>query len=226
MAVYPNAVKQFTNNVDQQDIVFAADMNDVQSEIQAVQIALGTVPSATSNYVLDGGRKVEYGTVKARLDAMQGNLSIPSVGMVQGWGPEQWPNRAWKQYNGYVTDRDEFKYGKGYGFLTKDAGWWLLFLSAIWDFNATGYRTIQLYASGSSIDAELSRDQRLAAATLGTTINQQSSYFGFIPAGTQIRTNIYQNSGGLLNLNNITLNAILLKRDASYYPSTPTPFPR
>lgn len=48
MASYPNSVRTWTTKVDNIDIVYAAHMNDVQDEVRAVQLELGTNPRGTA----------------------------------------------------------------------------------------------------------------------------------------------------------------------------------
>jgi hypothetical protein len=83
MASYPSNVKSFTTKVDGVTTVAAADINDVQSEIVAVETALGTNP-ATS--VLGSGSIGSYtaapGTltnVSARLQNIEAGLSASST---------------------------------------------------------------------------------------------------------------------------------------------------
>lgn len=58
---YPGAVDSFTTKVDDVDDVMAADVNELQDGLEAVQAELGTDPAGT------------YATVKARLD--DGNMA-------------------------------------------------------------------------------------------------------------------------------------------------------
>lgn len=61
MAQYPNTVKVFTTKTDLQDIVYAADMNEAQAEIVAIQTTLGTSPQGASATVKDRIAAVETG---------------------------------------------------------------------------------------------------------------------------------------------------------------------
>lgn len=63
-AVYPGSVRSFSSKIDLTDTVFALHMNDVQDEITAIQIALGTNPA--------GGA----GNVATRIATIEGNRSL------------------------------------------------------------------------------------------------------------------------------------------------------
>jgi hypothetical protein len=97
-AVYPVAVKTFTTRVDAVDTVYAAHINDLQSEVNAVETALGAAPATWEgwsppsqpgayqpHYVIrDGGpastappiaTAKTYTSVTERLDVMQQQLA-------------------------------------------------------------------------------------------------------------------------------------------------------
>lgn len=94
-AVYPVAIKSFTTRVDSVDTVYAAHINDLQSEVAAVEGALGAAPATWEgwtpplfsgglqpNYVTRGGGGAQatappiatartYASVSERLDVVQ-----------------------------------------------------------------------------------------------------------------------------------------------------------
>jgi len=61
MPSYPGNIRVFTPRVDLEDVVKAKHMNDVQAEITAIQVALGTDPSGGSNTVRERIEDVETG---------------------------------------------------------------------------------------------------------------------------------------------------------------------
>jgi hypothetical protein len=67
VALYPRAVRAFTNKRDNVDTNYAAHINDLQDEVAAIQATLGVNPQkdATIN-----GIGKDYGTVGNRLDSM------------------------------------------------------------------------------------------------------------------------------------------------------------
>lgn len=66
--VYPNAIRTFPAHKDGRDFVLAADVNEIQDELTGVESAVGMKPHI---YTTAAGKKVEYKSVAARLDAMQ-----------------------------------------------------------------------------------------------------------------------------------------------------------
>jgi microcystin-dependent protein len=63
-AIYPGSIRSFSTKIDLTDTVFALHMNDVQSEITAIQSTLGTNPhigATTSTTVSDRAAALETG---------------------------------------------------------------------------------------------------------------------------------------------------------------------
>jgi len=78
MATYPGSLKTYTNKVDGVDTVLAADINSVQSEIQAIEAELGTTPKTSiigntaGTYTTNGSGIT---TVSARLTNLEAGLT-------------------------------------------------------------------------------------------------------------------------------------------------------
>jgi hypothetical protein len=68
-ASYPTTVAVLAANVDNTDVVYAADMNAVQDEIIAIETALGTNPHIST------ARSATYGSVDARMESLEGGVS-------------------------------------------------------------------------------------------------------------------------------------------------------
>jgi hypothetical protein len=77
MATYPASLTTYTNKVDGVDVVLAADMNSVQSEIQAIEGELGTnprtsaLPASVGTYSASGTNT----TVDARIKNLEAGLT-------------------------------------------------------------------------------------------------------------------------------------------------------
>jgi hypothetical protein len=78
MATYPGSLKTYTNKVDGVDTVLAADINSVQSEVQAIEAELGTTPKTSiigntaGTYTTNGSGIT---TVSARLTNLEAGLT-------------------------------------------------------------------------------------------------------------------------------------------------------
>ena len=69
-ASYPATIKSFTTKVDVRDIIYAADPNDLQDEVVAIQTALGVTPSLSTSPSTGGtfnATATTFASVSARL---------------------------------------------------------------------------------------------------------------------------------------------------------------
>lgn len=89
MAVYPSAVRTYTQKKDQVTTVDAADVNDLQDEMGATQRTLGVNPL---RYTPTGEPVANYTSVAKRMDAhedtlasLQNQLNILSFAASNGW---------------------------------------------------------------------------------------------------------------------------------------------
>jgi len=78
MATYPNNIKSFTTKVDGVTTVAAADVNDLQSEVVAVQTALGTNPAGS---VLGTSSIGTYTAVPGTLNNVSARLQNLEAGL-------------------------------------------------------------------------------------------------------------------------------------------------
>jgi len=79
MTAYPSTIADFTTKVDNTDYVLAAHVNDLQSEVRAIQTALGTYPDTTSatamaSLTFSNATSTAYGNVKTRLENIEAGL--------------------------------------------------------------------------------------------------------------------------------------------------------
>jgi hypothetical protein len=69
-ASYPATIRSFTTKVDVRDIIYAADPNDLQDEVVAVQTILGVTPSLSTTPSASGtfnATATTFTSVSARL---------------------------------------------------------------------------------------------------------------------------------------------------------------
>jgi hypothetical protein len=213
MATYPSGIKTFTTKQDQLNVVYANDMNDVQTEITSVETTLGADPQVVNNG-LDRGRHVDYGTVKNRLEAMQANLSSPAIYLTKSSYSR--PSRSFATLTSWSVTEDHFGYASASGLTTKDESWWLIHVNGEWDVNSSGYRVFTISFDGS----EMLRDTRLASSAIGTPMGQHITYFARVPETTRVQVGLYQTSGHTLTCRHLEMTALLMKRPASYFTST------
>lgn len=73
-ASWPVSLKIFTAKVDNTDIVYAADVNELQAEVSALETYLGTNPHIST------ARAVTYATVDARFEALEADALLKTGG--------------------------------------------------------------------------------------------------------------------------------------------------
>jgi hypothetical protein len=69
-ASYPATIRSFTTKVDVRDIIYAADPNDLQDEVVAIQTILGVTPSLSTTPSASGtfnASATTFASVSARL---------------------------------------------------------------------------------------------------------------------------------------------------------------
>jgi hypothetical protein len=69
-ASYPATIRSFTTKVDVRDIIYAADPNDLQDEVVAIQTILGVTPSLSTTPSASGtfnATATTFTSVSARL---------------------------------------------------------------------------------------------------------------------------------------------------------------
>jgi hypothetical protein len=71
-AAFPTSVKTFTTRSDNTDTIFAAHINDLQDEVNAIETALGVSPTNSAF------RSTNYGSVDARLEGIETDYSLGS----------------------------------------------------------------------------------------------------------------------------------------------------
>lgn len=77
-ASYPASVASFTTRTDDTDTIFAAHVNALQEEVVAIETALGTAPTNST------ARSTNYGSVDARLEALETDYLIKTGGTLTG----------------------------------------------------------------------------------------------------------------------------------------------
>ena len=76
-ALYPGAVKTFTNRVDFTDTILAAHVNDLQNEVNALEANLGTYVKTGSGWVGSFDQlTTNWNTLKDRLANIEYGLNI------------------------------------------------------------------------------------------------------------------------------------------------------
>jgi hypothetical protein len=103
VAIYPNAVKKFSNRVDYTELVEAADVNVAYDEISATQNILGVLPNTDT---IDG-QLASWPTVSSRITSVRQGKSKPYANVwanniVVGYNtsvPIQWTSKTWDTHN-------------------------------------------------------------------------------------------------------------------------------
>lgn len=210
-AVYPFQYKQFVTHKDVTDTVYASHVNDLQSEVAAVQQVLGLNPAQDTTLKM---KTNTWASVGARMSAIQRGQGLPVFYAYKSADTVKTPpNQASKQIAfpnpGSVHDPEGIY--NGTGFTTNRSGWWILMANCIWE-NGTGAngggwdRSIGFALNGNSISS-----QDLAPIGDGNT-RMGTVWFGPINAGTKVTMWAYHPlTNRTLSINNMEFSAGMLR---------------
>lgn len=210
MATFPNAIKTWVAKKNRSDDVDASHVNALQDEVTAIQTTLGANPQL--DLTLNGKRN-DYKTVGARLDAIARGLDKPFVRLdsaaetIQSSGDVTTVN-----FDSPNAIDDPFGMFNGLGFTIKRSGYYSLTTDVRWPNAYSGYRYLGLFVGS----VEVAADTRTAVlpGAVGASVRQSVAWQGRLNAGAKVTTRLYQNSGGRLSGTGVTLSGSF-QRDVS-----------
>lgn len=128
-AVYPNTTFTWRDRIDNEDPVFANDVNSMADEVIATQATLGTNPQQEKNPIINN-IPVNYASVDARIsDTLAGSLK-PVVEL----STQNLPCRAGQLiFNSYISRFDPFRMYNGNDVVVPADGWWIITSTQQWE---------------------------------------------------------------------------------------------
>lgn len=208
MAVYPTGTKVFSTKHNLTDTVYAADVNDIQDEMVAVQTALGVVPSRASSIISSSGKPVtkDYGTVASRLQSIQMGDDLP-VAHIKCLN--QKINGEKYTYLNFKKVRDSFGLFNGADFTIPVDAWVIVTANSKWEVNTNGFRSMMLADGSGSVYME---DQRPSTSWTDRNTQNFITWQGEVPAGTRLRIRMYQESERALIMQVADMRISILRR--------------
>lgn len=144
VAVYPKAIKSWTDRIDGVNIVWANDPNSLAAEIISIEQTLGAMPQVESKNPV--GKPVTYDSVSARIsDTMLGGqlpfVQLANANFKLGRGGGYY-NGQFNTFNQVVSDH--WKYFNGQDITIQEEGVYIIDASQSWSANSTGYVMMML----------------------------------------------------------------------------------
>lgn len=206
MAVYPTGTKVFTTKHNLTDTVYAADVNDLQDEVSAIETQLGPVPSRAPSIPSSDTKSKDYGTVANRLNAIQMGTDIPVSHLYCESIKVKNDHTVFVPFS--KVD-DPFGMFNGQDITIPVGGWWLFTADAYWDLNTNGYR-MMFFISGNG--TELTADQRPPKTWNERATRNFLVWQGPMSKGNRIRVQMHQDSDTSLYARGIDLHVSMLRR--------------
>lgn len=204
-AVYPAGVFPWVDRVDQQDIVFAEDVNPLAAEIEAIETNVGTTPNVESSPP-NGGQAITYPTLSSRVSDAMDNAQLPICTL--GSPSFTCPNNTSGSLIPHQRRFDPFNCYNGTDFTAVASGWWVVTGTMVWDWWSDGYSEHRLCLNGfnnyidcHSLDWEFSGNQIPQAEIFPQPIVTPRWWeFGKRPKGTSVTWQGLLNKGDRLSM--------------------------
>lgn len=150
MSTYPNGIFSWIQRVNLEDDVWANDPNSIADDLIAVEETLGTTPQDEKSPMVGPG-PVEYGSVDARLSALQngqhfGLCYLTATSMTVK--PGQPVSTNYGMWNTYSASYDPYGMYNGIDITTPVHGWYFIHVTQYWDWSNSGYDRMALYIAG------------------------------------------------------------------------------
>ena len=143
-ALYPNGVFQWTDKIDQQNIVFAIDPNSIAAEVVAIENTLGTNPQIEPSPPM--GTPITYQTVSQRITDAMTNRQMPVCSLTQQ--KITCSNVSNGILNFYKPDFDPHNMHNGTDITFPADGWWIVTATQTWDWWDRGFSHFRLCLNG------------------------------------------------------------------------------
>lgn len=142
---YPAGIFPWTDRVDQQNIVFAEDVNPLAAEIESIENTIGTTPNVEPNPP-QGGSPVVFASISARISAAMNNSQLPVVSL--GNSSFTCPNNTSGSLIPHFVHFDPFNCFNGTDITAPAGGWWIVTTAQQWNWWNDGYSHHMLCLNG------------------------------------------------------------------------------
>jgi hypothetical protein len=166
MGVYPNGIFTWNPRIDDVNIVFANDPNQLATEIQGVETIIVTSPQKEQSP--PAGNTVTFATMSSRLSAAMGCQLMPYVSLANSNG--FFIAQGAQAFNHYGKILDPYNMWNGSDITVSTSGWWSVRADQKWNQhgnNFYGLNILFLYLNGSVIDFDMWDWSTAIAANLG-----------------------------------------------------------
>lgn len=145
--IWPKAIASWTDRINNTDIVWASDPNQLAAEILSLETTVGTMPQTEPSPPV--GQPVTYKTMSARVtDSMLGNqrpycsLAVSAVNVGYGSGPGE------STYVSYRKLYDPYGYFNGSDVTIRATGLYTVDAYQSWTWYNAGYLSMYLIING------------------------------------------------------------------------------
>lgn len=211
-AIYPQAIWAPTTKRGWYNILWAAHMNDLQTEEDSAQRTFGINPHR--NFLLPGGLSRNYGTVEQRMTEHARGSDLP-IYRGQATDVPIVPN-AWNTIT-FMPMADPYKLAgsTGSAFTLNQTGLW--FLSARAEYKATGYtlsgeakRKLKIEINGADVGLrDFTKESSKNAFALHNHVSWTEAYEAGTTVSVHIRTDVTAPDHPMLA--NVVVRAYLIR---------------
>jgi hypothetical protein len=134
--VYPNGIFPWVDRVDQENIVFAEDVDSLAAEVESIENTIGTTPNIEPKPP-QGGQPLVYSSISSRISDAMDNAQLPTVKL---------SNSSFTCGNNnagfmlpYFVDFDPFRCYNGTDITVPASGWWIVTSTHTVDWWNDGY---------------------------------------------------------------------------------------
>lgn len=135
-SVFPNGIFNWTDRVNEVNIVFANDTNSLAAEVISVENTLGENPQIEKSPPA-GGNDISYTSVDARISDAMNNAQMPAVFLQKDL--LQLDNVSGGILNTYDVAYDPFGMHNGIDVTVPVFGWWIVDTFQTWGYWNDGY---------------------------------------------------------------------------------------
>lgn len=221
MVFYPNGALQWTNRVNNTDIVWAADPNSLAAEISAIEQYVGTNPQTEKNPPL-ASMTTSFASMDARLSATARGDFLPySVLNATYSGVGMSTPAGYKKFLSYgtTTSNDPYSMYNGTDLTLPCTGLWAIDANIDWDPSAaqqSGAQIMYFYLNGSAylFDAlEITPTLLSQCAEMWSDqLWNQKSFIKVMNAGTRIQIEAWNATNLNISIVSTTLSAVCLRQ--------------
>jgi hypothetical protein len=121
--IYPQGIFPWTDRVDEENIVFAEDVNPLAAEIESIETTIGTTPNVEP-YPPQGGSPLVYSSISSRISDAMDNAQLPTVKLSNSSITCNNNNAGF--LCPFFVDFDPYRCYNGTDITVPASGWWIV----------------------------------------------------------------------------------------------------